>query len=759
MAVARGEPRIALVVGNGRYGEGNGILENAPNDARAVAEALSRIGFSGVRADGDDFSVDLSTPGVSPLLNLDNTKMMKALKAMARFSPGVKQAVIFYAGHGIEAEGENYLIPVGAKLEHITDAKFEAQALTTVLGSIEKATELRLVILDACRNNPFRTRLFRGRGASGGLSRVEPPENMLVAYSARHGLLASDGEKGSINSPFSKALLTHIESPGLEIVQLFRKVQSSVKTATNGAQLPHLYGSLGEEQVYLVPPGGAGNQSTSSVTSPDKPGFVVESPQSQRRPPPSSNLPNFSVALGVVAAAAAVLTIEWFGKSRTTPTATETPVTGIEKKAATPASLACSGVEVDVLGKGRRCLEPENAVNREFEDCFTTSKGTQVCIPLVLLPKGSYPRGSESGEPNEKPVRSVTIGYHIAVGKFEVTFNDWDACVEDGGCTYRPETKWGRGRLPVHSICWNDVVVQYLHWLNAKLGNVKNARYRLLKEAEWEYAARAGTTGNYWFGDEITSVQARFAYRGGSYSYKGSEDDYRPVDVGSYPPNGFGLYDMHGNLWEWVQDCYAASYVSVPTNGAAASEVKDCLRVRRGGSWSNTAKGIRSSMRHGEMPDNRGRSTYTGFRLARTVEASAYQDGSVTSIRVKTPNDSELASIVGRAISEKLKGVVLAPESADESELYVLEAGAGYIPNITAPECDPQGVATLSFELKAPDGQTVAKDNQVRGYACHKGNGDAAQVRRMARENAAVGLADLLAKRWPCSTTSCLPTP
>src|SRR5262245_16403 len=239
------ERRVALVIGNGRYGAEEKGLANPSNDAKGIAAALTRIGFYGVKGDGDDFAADFAVPGVSPLLDLDQKQLGRALAAMARAADGVRQAVIYYAGHGIEVEGENYLIPIDAKLAHVRDAEFETQPLNRALRTIDGAIGLKLVILDACRNNPFRARLFGNRDASGGLRGIEPPGNMLVAYAAKHGSFASDGKKGSINSPFAAALLAHIETPGLEVVELFREVKDDVLDATDGAQEPHLYGALG----------------------------------------------------------------------------------------------------------------------------------------------------------------------------------------------------------------------------------------------------------------------------------------------------------------------------------------------------------------------------------------------------------------------------------------------------------------------------------------------------------------------------------
>lgn len=246
--------RLALVIGNANYSSDHDALANPHNDARSIAAALTRIGFTGVRAVGADaFAVDFASPGVEPQLDLNNQRLGRALAALGRAAPGTSQAVIYYAGHGIELNGENYLIPTDANLLHMADAEFETQAASRALRAIEGAVGLRLVILDACRNSPFRTRLFGARDLGSGLRSIEPPGNVLVAYAAKHGTTARDGKEGG-NSPFATALLKHIETPGLEVVDLFREVKDDVLEATEHAQEPFLYGSVGRRREYFVPP-------------------------------------------------------------------------------------------------------------------------------------------------------------------------------------------------------------------------------------------------------------------------------------------------------------------------------------------------------------------------------------------------------------------------------------------------------------------------------------------------------------------------
>lgn len=234
---------------------------------------------------------------------------------------------------------------------------------------------------------------------------------------------------------------------------------------------------------------------------------------------------------------------------------------------------------------------------------------------MVVIPPGRFLMGSPDDEPerspSEGPRHEVTLSSPFAAGETEVTFAEWDACVADGGCKYAPrDPGWGRGRRPVVNVSWNDITSEYLPWLSAKTGKT----YRLLSEAEWEYAGRAGTTTPFSTGSAITTDLANFD---GTGSYGGSaKGRYRQqtLEVGSFPANAFGLYDMHGNLWEWVQDCYQA-YEGAPADGTARPDVADCARTLRGGSWIDHPRVLRSAYRGQLNPA--ARFIYRGFRVAR----------------------------------------------------------------------------------------------------------------------------------------------
>jgi formylglycine-generating enzyme required for sulfatase activity len=254
---------------------------------------------------------------------------------------------------------------------------------------------------------------------------------------------------------------------------------------------------------------------------------------------------------------------------------------------------------------------------KTFRDCPT-------CPEMIVIPAGSFMMGSPANEidqwtEKEGPQHRVTIDRSFAVGKFEVTFGEWDACVAADGCKHEPDDQgWGRGKRPVINVSWDDVTKEYLPWLTKKTGKA----YRLLTEAEWECAARAGTTSLFSTGNTITTNQANFDGDSPEYStYGGSEKGERrrrTVKVGSFAANAFGLHDMHGNVWEWVQDCYVRGYDGAPTDGSARMSA-DCIgRVVRDGSWFHDPWRLRSAMRDGNSADRRF--DVLGFRLARTLD-------------------------------------------------------------------------------------------------------------------------------------------
>ena len=322
---------------------------------------------------------------------------------------------------------------------------------------------------------------------------------------------------------------------------------------------------------------------------------------------PTSRPPSWLIALagGIAVGAVAVYVLTRDESPDTGPPAAEkapatpTPASGPKTAPASPqpapgATDATSPPDATTPAPGGA------APNR---DC-------DVCPELVEVPAGQFMMGAAGSDKEagaeERPQHRVKLGKSLLVGKYEVTFAGWDACRADGGCTHNPDDfGWGRDRRPVVHVSWGDTQ-QYLQWLRSKTGKA----YRLLTEAEWEYVARAGTSTVYPWGDRVGSGNANCRVCGSQW------DNRQTAPAGSFSPNGFGLYDTSGNVWEWVEDCWSDDHQGASGDGAAAAAGDSCeRRVLRGGSWTNKAGNLRCSAR--AWGDPGGRVNILGFRVAR----------------------------------------------------------------------------------------------------------------------------------------------
>ncbi len=238
-----------------------------------------------------------------------------------------------------------------------------------------------------------------------------------------------------------------------------------------------------------------------------------------------------------------------------------------------------------------------------FSDC-------KVCPQQVVIPQGRFMMGERGGGAvGDAPTKEVALTRSFSIGRFEVTVAEWAACANAGGCSsYMPENvDWGLPTRPVTNVSWHDAG-DYILWLSGKTGH----RYRLPSEAEWEYAARAGSTSKFWWGDNAGINQAACQDCGSLY------DGLIVAPVGSFSANAFGLYDTAGNLWEWTQDCYSPeSYKKHKTYPESVPEKNDCSRVLRGGAWDVMTSAMHSSFRYASGSFNR--SNVFGFRVARDL--------------------------------------------------------------------------------------------------------------------------------------------
>jgi formylglycine-generating enzyme required for sulfatase activity len=281
-----------------------------------------------------------------------------------------------------------------------------------------------------------------------------------------------------------------------------------------------------------------------------------------------------------------------------TPPSPVTPAVGVFE----------SGGTAPLSTERERALKPKDVL-----------KECDKCPEMIVVPAGTFMMGSPPSERgrdgHEGPQHSVTIGKPFAVGRFAVTFDEWDACVADGGCNGNEpyDAGWGRGRRPVIDVSWDDANA-YVAWLSRKTGKT----YRLMSEAEREYVTRAGTTTLFWWGASVSASQAN--YNGSVVAHargpKG-EDRQKTVPVDSFQPNAWGLFQVHGNVLEWVEDCYHDSYAGAPSDGSAWVSGDCSFRVVRGGSWGSDPQDIRSASRYWNSPKNVG--VALGFRVARSL--------------------------------------------------------------------------------------------------------------------------------------------
>jgi hypothetical protein len=273
---AHAADRVALVIGNGAY-QNAGALPNPPNDAADVAQALRAIGFDVV--EGRD---------------LDKRAMEEKIQAFSRKLDNADMALFFYAGHGMQVAGRNYLVPVDAKVERAGDLSFQTIDVTQVLAQMEAEKRVNLVFLDACRDNPISRSLARSMGTrsasvGSGLASIQSGVGTMIAYATQPDAVALDGE--GRNSPFTTALLKHVRTPGLDISVVMRRIRADVVTATKSKQVPWDHSSLIGD-VVLVPSGASAKTPTTAPPAPPEPppALITSRPQvaarSDTSPPP-----------------------------------------------------------------------------------------------------------------------------------------------------------------------------------------------------------------------------------------------------------------------------------------------------------------------------------------------------------------------------------------------------------------------------------------------------------------------------------------
>ena len=580
--------RVALVIGMGEY-QHLSSLNNPIPDAKAIAAALGAHGFE-----------------VSEYYNLDRADLLDALEKFKRQATGAEVALVYYAGHGMEVEGKNVLAPTDMEIECREKTALRSVALEQLFAAAGPAPQ-QIVLLDACRNNPFPQCPSRGVNAGSGfrgLSLVgEADRTLLIANATLSGNLAADGDPGG-HSPFARALIKNFnEHPRLYFGDLLNMTAADVRVASRGSQIPEITARGGSPKICLdaTDCGEGGN-----VASPEgilsDPAALAETRSVLKQ---LGYLGDASRGDGEDLLADAIKRFQ--AKAGLSTDGKITPTLLAVLRATKVAGLPIPGKPVPgPFAPG----STEHEAGTAFADC-------EGCPDMVSVPAGRFLMGaakSEKGKQKaEEPQHEVSVGAPFAVSKFEVTFDEWEACALEGGCAnYRPQDGgWGRGRRPVIYVSFDDAKA-YVEWLRQKTGKP----YRLLSEAEWEFAARGGTSTPYAAGATLAPTQANFdassAAGRGQAEYKGTT-----LEVGTFPPNPYGLSDMEGNVFEWVEDCWNPSHAGAPAD--ASPRGGDCSRrVAKGGAWYYEADFARPAARM-SFP-KASRLNVVGFRVARPLE-------------------------------------------------------------------------------------------------------------------------------------------
>ena len=601
------ERRVALVIGNGQYHHVP-RLANPTTDARLIAETLTSVGFTLI--------------GSQAQLDLDKPAFDRVVQEFGTVIQGAGVALFYYAGHGVQVRGVNYLVPVSANPTREADVDFQLLNTDLVLRQMEGAgTRLNLLLLDACRNNPFAGRGLRAAG--GGLAQMQAPEGTLISYATQPGNVAQDGTDG--HSPYTAALAHAFRKPGLDVFAVFNETGLAVKQRTGGAQQPWVSSSPIAGQFYFTgapdqpPPGGNADAVEIAFWN-----SVKEDPSPEAFQTYLESYPQ-----GKFAALARLKLKQLTDPPKPTPSP---PVTE------PPPPRTSGGTQVAV-GSSPPQPPPPPAT-------MVGNDGAE----MVLVPAGEFSMGSDADEldrvqadrkvfGNELPRHRVYLDafyldtYEVTNARFQqftqATGYRTQAEREGWGDVFTGETveqvhgaHWRAPQGPGSSIVGLEQhpVVQvsqegahaYCAW----------AGKRLPTEAEWEKAARGPDGQTYPWGHRFDGKRANFCDTNCGYRWKdqAANDGYRATaPVGSYEggKSPYGAYDMAGNVWEWVSDWYDANYYrNSPTQnppGPASGE----QAVIRGGGWSSRALNLRAPNRDKAAPATR--EGYVGFRCAKPL--------------------------------------------------------------------------------------------------------------------------------------------
>jgi formylglycine-generating enzyme required for sulfatase activity len=592
---AQTSKRLALVIGNDSYTQVS-PLANSRNDARAMAAELKSAGFD-----------------VTSKLDVNYFDLIGLVGAFTqRIQPGDEVAV-FFAGHGLQLKSGNFLLPVDIQGSSEAVVERTSLSLDDLMDQIKRAgPRFTLMVIDACRDNPFKG-TGRNIGEGRGLRPPEPPKGQLVVFSASRGQQALDKlnpQDSNPNGVFTREFIKKMRDKGVPVDQVARQVQETVEQLAAQAgkeQRPAIYNESRGNFYFYVAPGG-----TVNINPPAAPVRVQSADEIEQQAwndtkgtdtisayeAYKAGYPN-----GRYVASANIAIARLKNAAPSAPAVANRP---------TPSPVTPPNANPIPISPGQT-----------FRDCSD-------CPEMVMIPSGSFMMGAPTREtertPDQSPQHLVNLK-SVAFGKTPITRGQFaafvnatnyvssDGCftVEGGKNQHRPGRNWRNPGFqqddshPVVCISWNDAR-SYTDWLSRKTGRI----YRLPSESQWEYAARASTMTRYYWGEAIGNGNANCKGCGSQW------DSQQTAPVGSFRPNAFGLYDMAGNVDQWLADCWNNNYDGAPSDGSAWTTGSCSHRVFRGGNWYDGPSTLRSAYRSGFGPGNTA--SGLGFRVLRTAD-------------------------------------------------------------------------------------------------------------------------------------------
>ncbi|HEX8198276.1 MAG TPA: SUMF1/EgtB/PvdO family nonheme iron enzyme [Pyrinomonadaceae bacterium] len=593
--------RIALVIGIATYTNAK-PLPNPANDADDMTATLKTLGFE-----------------VFSGTNQNKRQIETLIRQFGKRLAETKGTGLFYyAGHGVQVNGENFLVPVDAEIPEEVDVRYAAVSINYVLDNMRWAeNDLNIVILDACRNNPFARSWTRKRAADEdkGLARISPPQGTVVMYATQPGDTADDG-KGR-NGLFTSVLLKEIKKPNVELDSMIKAVTRGVLDASKAlskTQYPWREGSYVGDFYFAVKEAGntAAKPETSKPAIDDSdPNFGTAADAKTVEREVFRSIQN-STDIGELRAvleeyptsqyaAGARLKLEQLVWNSVKDSKDKAKILAYLNEFKDGANAPLARIKLRQLEAATAATNAVPPVNnppavRKAGEISKSKLPNGVEMSFAYVPAGSFKMGSTKGEDDEKPVHIVTISQGFWIGQTEVTQGQWKAVMGNNPSYF---SNCG-DNCPVEMVSWDDAQ-QFIAKLNSQNEGYK---YRLPTEAEWEYAARAGTTGDY----------------AGNLDLMGwyNENSHRTMHpVGQKQSNAWNLYDMYGNVMEWCEDWYDKNYYSKSPSNDPPGASSSSYRVARSGGWGFPAKMMRSAARH-RIP-LLFRSSFLGFRVVRVA--------------------------------------------------------------------------------------------------------------------------------------------